>query len=197
MMCRRKERVMHDDVYQMYLEEIGILTPCTPEEEAVLLERVKLGDADAKNRLMEGTLGYIVELVKAYENQGLPLGDLVQEANMAVMMALGEPESLNFVNFGDSGDVEGLTAFRSYIKKQVEEALQTALAEQKNSEQVGEELLARVNVLKDISQQMAEELGREATVEELARKMKMTEDEIKDIMKLTLDAMSVSPDAEI
>lgn len=188
---------MHDDVYQMYLEEIGILTPCTPEEEAVLLERVKLGDADAKNRLMEGTLGYIVELVKAYENQGLPLGDLVQEANMAVMMALGEPENLNFVNFGDSGDVEGLTAFRSYIKKQVEEALQTALAEQKNSEQVREELLARVNVLKDISQQMAEELGREATVEELARKMKMTEDEIKDIMKLTLDAMSVSPDAEI
>ena len=156
--------------------------------------KVKLGDADAKNRLMEGTLGYIVELVKAYENQGLPLGDLVQEANMAVIMALGEPESLNF---GDSGDVEGLTAFRSYIKKQVEEALQTALAEQKNSEQVGEELLARVNVLKDISQQMAEELGREATVEELARKMKMTEDEIKDIMKLTLDAMSVSPDAEI
>ena len=54
-----------------------------------------------------------------------------------------------------------------------------------------------MNVLKDISQQMAEELGREATVEELARKMKMTEDEIKDIMKLTLDAMSVSPDAEI
>ena len=51
---------MHDDVYQMYLEEVGILTPCTPEEETVLLERVKLGDADAKNQLMEGTLGYIV-----------------------------------------------------------------------------------------------------------------------------------------
>lgn len=185
---------MHDDVYQMYLEEIGILTPCTPDEEAALLERVKSGDAEAKNRLMEGTLGYIVELVKAYENQGLPLGDLVQEANIAVMMALGEPENLNFE---DSGEQEGLTAFRSCIRQQVETALQEALAEQKSSEQVGEELLARVNVLKDISQQMAEELGREATVEELARKMKMTEDEIKDIMKLTLDAMSVSPDAEI
>lgn len=185
---------MHDDVYQMYLEEIGILTPCTPDEEAALLERVKSGEAEAKNRLMEGTLGYIVELVKAYENQGLPLGDLVQEANIAVMMALGEPENLNFE---DSGEQEGLTAFRSYIRQQVETALQEALAEQKSSEQVGEELLARVNVLKDISQQMAEELGREATVEELARKMKMTEDEIKDIMKLTLDAMSVSPDAEI
>lgn len=41
---------MHDDVYQMYLEEIGILTPCTPDEEAALLERVKSGDAEAKNR---------------------------------------------------------------------------------------------------------------------------------------------------
>ena len=50
-------------------------------------------------------------------------------------------------------------------------------------------------MLKDISKMMAEELGREATVEELAEKMKMTAEEIKDIMKVTLDAMSVSPDA--
>lgn len=57
------------------------------------------------------------------------------------------------------------------------------------------QVAARVNVLKDISKMMAEELGREATVEELAEKMKMTAEEIKDIMKVTLDAMSVSPDA--
>ena len=62
---------------------------------------------------------------------------------------------------------------------------------------VEEEMLARVNVLKEVSKRMAEELGREATVAELAEKMKMTEDEIRDIMKLTLDAMSVSPDAEV
>ena len=63
---------------------------------------------------------------------------------------------------------------------------------QKAEHAVEEEMAARVNVLKDISQMMAEELGREATVEELAAKMKMTEEEIKDIMKLTLDALSVS-----
>ena len=56
-----------------------------------------------------------------------------------------------------------------------------------------EEVVARVNVLKDISRQMAEDLGREATVEELAEKMKMSVDEIKDIMKLTLDSLSVDP----
>lgn len=188
---------MHDDVYQMYLEEIGLIEPCTPDEELKLLEQVKQGDRNAKNRLLEGTLGYIVELVKKFGDRGLPLGDLVQEANMAVMMALEKDCAWENTISGIEAEEEGLTPFRIYMKEQVEAALEAALDEQKNSEQVGEELLARVNVLKDISRQMAEELGREATVSELAAKMKMTEDEIKDIMKLTLDAMSVSPDAEI
>ena len=52
-------------------------------------------------------------------------------------------------------------------------------------------MVDRVNTLKDLSRDMAEELGREATVEELARRMELTADEIRDIMKMTLDAMSV------
>lgn len=70
--------------------------------------------------------------------------------------------------------------------------MEEALELQDTECRIEEEMLARVNVLKDISASMAEELGREATVEELAARMKMTEEEIKDIMKLTLDAMSVS-----
>ncbi len=53
-----------------------------------------------------------------------------------------------------------------------------------------------MNVLQTVSQRMAQELGREATVEELAEKMKMTTDQVKSIMKETLDAMSISPWAE-
>ena len=75
--------------------------------------------------------------------------------------------------------------------------IKAALEEQGLETKVEEEMLARVNVLKEVSKRMAEELGREASVTELAEKMKMTEDEIKAIMKLTLDAMSVSPDAEM
>ena len=70
--------------------------------------------------------------------------------------------------------------------------MEEALELQDTECRIEEEMLARVNVLKDISASMAEELGREATVEELAARLKMTEEEIKDIMKLTLDAMSVS-----
>lgn len=173
---------MFDDYYQMYLDEIEGIAPCSPEEEQILLARVLKGDEAAKNRLMEGTLAYIAELVKAYSDRGLPMGDLVQEANVALILA---------VDSWRQGE-----DFRTFLKAQVEVALEAAVREQELEERVEEEMLARVNVLKDISRQMAEELGREATVEELADKMKMTVDEIKAIMKLTLDAMSVSPDAE-
>ena len=210
---------MHDDIYQMYLEEIGGLSACTPKEEQELLARIRGGEESARARLLEGTLGFITELARGYQDRGLPLLDLVQEANLALMMAVNEaavgmeleagggaaagmmPEGTDSAAAGMAPDpaegAQALTPFRALVKAQVIQALEAALEEQKVSVQVGEELLARVNVLQEVSRRMAEELGREATVAELAEKMKMTEDEIKDIMKLTLDAMSVSPDAEV
>lgn len=172
---------MHDEHYQMYLEELELIAPCSPEEEKSLTGRLLEGDEAAKKRLTEGFLGYTAEIAKQYADRGLPMGDLVQEANIALIIA---------VDTWREGD------FREQLKAQVEAALESAVGEQEQASQVGEELAARVNVLKDIAQQMAEELGREASVEELAEKMKMTVDEIKAIMKLTLDAMSVNPDAE-
>lgn len=172
---------MHDDVFQMYLDEMKEIPACTAEEEAALLERLIAGDISVKERLMEGRLQYLADLVRPYAGQVLPMGDLIQEANMAMLMLLETYQG---------GD------FESLLKEQVESALQTALAEETESDQAGEEMLARINVLKRVSEELADELGREANLEELAAKMKMTEDEIKDIMKWTLDAMTVSPDAE-
>lgn len=173
---------MQDDVYQLYLEEIDAIRPMHAEEEMQLLEKLKDGDTTVRSRLMEGYLPFLAETAKSYADQGLPMGDLVQEANMALIMATDQYQG---------GD------FRSQVKALAEEMIKAALEEQGLETKVEEEMLARVNVLKEVSKRMAEELGREATVTELAEKMKMTEDEIKDIMKLTLDAMSVSPDAEV
>ena len=74
-------------------------------------------------------------------------------------------------------------------------AIEDALQIQNRETKIEEEMAARVNVLKDISASMARELGREATLAELAERMKMSEDEIRDIMKLTMDAMKVSGQA--
>ena len=173
---------MHDDVYQLYLEEIAAIRPMDAEEETQLLTRFKDGDTTVRSRLMEGYLPFLAEIAKTYENQGLPVGDLVQEANVALIMAVDQYQE---------GDL------KEQVKNLAEEMIKAALEEQGLEVKVEEEMLARVNVLKEVSKRMAEELGREATVAELAEKMKMTEDEIRDIMKLTLDAMSVSPDAEV
>ncbi len=173
---------MFDDVYQLYMDEIAQIHPLETEEEMRLLDRLKNGDTTVRSRLMEGYLPFVAETAKAYAEKGLPIGDLIQEANMALIMAVDEYED---------GDL------KSQVQALARERIQVALEEQKQANDVGEEILARINVLKEVSKRLAEELGREATVTELAEKMKMTEDEIKEIMKQTLDAMSVSPDAEI
>ena len=169
---------MHDDVYLMYLEEVKRIPACTPEEECRLPGLAQAGDRMARERLLEGMLHYAVELAGKYKNQGLTAGDLVQEENMAMLLALDSYTE---------GD------FRKQAEALASERIKELIEQQKREKQAGEEIAARVNVLKDISKMMADELGREATVEELAAKMKMTVEEIKDIMKVTLDAMSVSP----
>lgn len=165
------------DFYSLYLEELSGLATCTQEEELQLLASVRSGDQAAAGRLVEARLRWAVGLAEEYRDRGLSMSDLVQEANVALLLAVREYRS---------GEFEEQAAAR--IREALEEALQIQDAEVR----IEEETAARVNVLKDISAGMANELGREATVAELAERMRMTEEEIKHIMKLTLDAMSVS-----
>lgn len=177
---------MHDDIYQMYLEEIEAIRPCTKEEQDQLLKKIAQGDDSARERLVEGSLGQLVELAKEYDGQGVLMGDLIQEANMALLMALAEMKGA-----GD-GDCKAPADFEEFLNTSIRPALDAIVEEQKDEKEVGEELAARVNVLQTVSQVLLKELGREATLSELAEKMKMTEDEIRDIMKLALDAVNVS-----
>ncbi len=172
---------MHDDFYQMYLEELEALTEVGAEEEKNLLARLYGGDGDAGKRLIEGNLKKALALAKEYDGKGLPMNDLVQEANMALtalVMELGD---------GENPEME----FEELLEKRVRESLQAAVDEQQRESEIEENVTARVNVLQEVSRVMAGELGREATVDELAQKMKMTADEIRDIMKITLDAVHV------
>ncbi|HCD45177.1 MAG TPA: RNA polymerase subunit sigma-70 [Lachnoclostridium sp.] len=172
---------MHDDFYQMYLEEMGHIPPCTREEQERLLKEAAEGRKEAKKRLVEGNLRAALEYSREYDGRGVLMTDLVQEANMALMVAVEE-----YVQSEDRPE------FDSYVGQRIRKALDAAVEEQQFAKQTEEELAARVNVLQQISQLLAKELGREATVEELADKMKMTVDEIKGIMKIAMDAMSMN-----
>lgn len=172
---------MQDDFYQMYLEEMEDISPCTKEETEILLKEIKEGNKEAKKRLVEGNLKTALSYAKEFDGKGVLLTDLVQEANMALMMAVdrydGSPIKDEFDRF--AGDL-------------MNEFLLEAVQEEVSAEQTGEELAARVNVLQTVSSVLAKELGREATIEELADKMKMTVEEIHGIMKIALDAMSIN-----
>lgn len=164
-----------EDFYQMYVEEMESIIPCSAKERETLARQASEGSREAKNRLIEGHLFYSLELAKEYAGKA-PDSDLVQEANMALtMMVLGY----------EGGD------FMASLEEAVRKALDAFTEEEARELEIEENIAARVNVLKEVSQMMAEQLGREATVTELAERMKMTEEEIKDIMKITLDALNV------
>ena len=88
--------------------------------------------------------------------------------------------------------IENQPEFDGFFAERIREALKLAVEEQESADRTGEELAARVNVLSQVSQLLAKELGREATVEELAEKMKMTVEEITGIMKMAMDAISTN-----
>jgi RNA polymerase primary sigma factor len=178
---KEQNKSMHDDFYQMYLEEMEHIPPCTREEQERLLKEAAEGKKEAKKRLVEGNLRAALEHAREYDGRGVLMTDLVQEANMALMMAVEE-----YIQAEDRPE------FDSYAGQRIRIALDAAVEDQQFAKQTGEELAARVNVLQQISQLLAKELGREATVEELADKMKMTVEEIKGIMKIAMDAMSMN-----
>ena len=173
---------MEHDFFDMYLEEMRDITPLDRDEMNYVLEGTARGDAGARSRLVEGCLREVLEMVREYGDSELPLSDLVQEANTALMLAAIE--------------YDGSEPWNELMTRRVKESVELALEEQRTENQIEETMAARVNVLQTVSQVLAKELGREATLEELSAKMKMTEDEVKDIMKLALDALTVNGEGQ-
>lgn len=171
-------------VFEMYLKEIEEIPCCDEAENRELAERISRGDAQAGKRLVEGNLKLALEMTRDYLNRGVHTADLVQEANMALVLAARELEGPSQGQLYES--------FEGFLRERVNAALKAVVDEQDTQAKIGEEMLARVNMLQEVSKELAQRLGREATVEELAERMGMTADEIKDIMKLTLEAMSVT-----
>lgn len=166
-----------EDIYRVYMEEIAAIPPCSEVENEKLLGEIRNGNKAARERLIEGNLKNALFFVQDYINKGVPMADLIQEASLELMMLADE---------GFEGSFEKL--LESRIRVRMEEIIN----DQKKEADIEEEMLARVNVLQEVSKSMAEELGREAKLSELAERMKMTEDEVREIMKVTMDALSMS-----
>lgn len=168
---------MNEEYYQMYLEELKAIRPCTGQEREELLAKAAAGDDAARERLIEGHLILALAVAKDFRDKGVPLSDLIQEANLGLTLA---------VHAYREGD------FLAQARKQILALLQASLEEHGAEKKIEEEMLKRVNRLQEVSQKMAGELGREATLEELARRMQLPAEEIRATMKMAVDALSVT-----
>ena len=162
--------------YKMYLEELADMEALEEAESERLLELALAGDKAARNRLTEGHLGRVVELAREYAGQGVLMADLIQEGNMALLMAM---ETFIGGEFG------------LHLTKEICSALDAAVAEQNGQENTGNYLASQANAMMKATEELVEELGREATLSEVAERMKLSEEMTRDIMKISMDALSV------
>jgi RNA polymerase primary sigma factor len=169
--------VTEQTIYRSYLDELSGIEPCSLSERKTLIQAFKNGDGNAKNRLIEGHLHLIADWAKDYAGKGLAITDLIQEGNMALMLSITEDISHE--------------SFENVLYQTVTQNIETALQDAGIQIQMEETMAIRANRLMQISAELAEEYDREPTLSELAEKLFLPEDEVKEIMKMSMDAMTI------
>lgn len=171
--------VQIDDPVRMYLKEIGRVPLLTPEEEKELAERMAQGDEEAKNRLVEANLRLVVSIAKRYVGKGMFFLDLIQEGNIGLMKAV------------DKFDYEKGFKFSTYATWWIRQAITRAIADQARTIRIPVHMVETIHKVSRYSRQMLQELGREATAEEIGEKMGMSADKVREIMKIAQDPVSL------
>lgn len=171
--------VQIDDPVRMYLKEIGRVPLLSPEEEKELAERMAQGDEEAKNKLVEANLRLVVSIAKRYVGKGMFFLDLIQEGNIGLMKAV------------EKFDYEKGFKFSTYATWWIRQAITRAIADQARTIRIPVHMVETIHKVSRYSRQMLQELGREATAEEIGEKMNMPADKVREIMKIAQDPVSL------
>ena len=168
-----------NDPVRMYLKEIGRISLLSPEEEAELSIRVANGDEMAKNILAESNLRLVVSIAKRYVGRGLLFLDLIQEGNIGLMKAV------------EKFDYDKGYKFSTYATWWIRQAITRALADQARTIRVPVHMVETINKMARIQRQMTLELNREPTEEEIAKKMGITPEKVREVIKISQDPVSL------
>jgi RNA polymerase primary sigma factor len=173
-----KDLTINDPV-RMYLKEIGQIKLLTMEEELDLADRILAGEQAAKNILAEANLRLVVSIAKRYVGRGMLFLDLIQEGNIGLMKAV------------DKFDVLKGFKFSTYATWWIRQSITRAIADQARTIRVPVHMVETINKLSRIQRQMTLELNREPTEDELAKKMGLSVDKIRDIYKISQEPVSL------
>ena len=168
-----------NDPVRMYLKEIGKISLLSPEEEMDLSIRVANGDQEAARLLAESNLRLVVSIAKRYVGRGLLFLDLIQEGNIGLMKAV------------EKFDYDKGYKFSTYATWWIRQAITRALADQARTIRVPVHMVETINKMARIQRQLTLELNREPSEEEIAKKMGVGVEKVREVIKISQDPVSL------
>ncbi len=168
-----------DDPVRMYLKEIGQVQLLSAEEEIELAQRVSEGDQKAKNKLTEANLRLVVSIAKKYSGRGLHILDLIQEGNTGLIRAV------------DKFDWTKGNKFSTYATWWIRQAITRAIADQARTIRVPVHMVEVINKATRCNRKLVQELGREPTVEEIAKELNLPVEKIIEANRTAADTLSL------
>src|SRR5213082_410708 len=151
-----------DTAFHLYLREIGQTPLLTPQEEIELARRIKRGDKKAREHMIKANLRLVVKIARDYEGYGLPLLDLINEGNMGLMKAV------------ERFDPRKGAKLSTYASWWIKQSIRRALANQSKTIRLPVHVVDKLFHMRRAATKLQEELGREATDEELAEELGTT-----------------------
>ena len=168
-----------NDPVRMYLKEIGVVPLLSNEEEKELAIAVENGDLEAKQRLAEANLRLVVSIAKRYVGRGMQFLDLIQEGNMGFMKAV------------DKFDYSKGFKFSTYATWWIRQAITRAIADQARTIRIPVHMVETINKLVREQRNLLQELGQDPTPEQIAERMDMTPDKVREILKIAQEPVSL------
>ena len=168
-----------DDPVKMYLKDIGRVPLLSAEEEVELAKRMQENDEAAKKRLSEANLRLVVSIAKRYVGRGMLFLDLIQEGNLGLMKAV------------EKFDYQKGFKFSTYATWWIRQSITRAIADQARTIRIPVHMVETINKLTRVQRVLLQELGREPTPSEIAEKMGVTEERVREIQKIAQDPVSL------
>jgi len=173
------ENINIDDPVRMYLKEIGKVPLLSAEEEVELAQRMAQGDPEAKRKLAEANLRLVVSIAKRYVGRGMLFLDLIQEGNLGLIKAV------------EKFDYQKGYKFSTYATWWIRQAITRAIADQARTIRIPVHMVETINKLIRISRQLLQQYGRDPLPEELAKEMNISEEKVREILKIAQEPVSL------